>query len=241
MPGSSTVLVVDDEPQIQRFLRPALTAAGFTVEPARSGTEALARFRAGAPDVVVLDLGLPDMNGLEVLQEIRRTSPVPIVILSARDDEDGKVAALEAGADDYVSKPFGVGELVARLRTALRHAVQVAGTTAVFAAGDLVVDTLAHRVTLRGEHVKLTRKEYDLLHVLTRHAGRVLTHQQILREVWGPNHGEQVQHLRVFVGRLRQKIETDAADPKLLINEPGIGYRLAAGPGADGASKQAVP
>ena len=228
MPGSSTVLVVDDEPQIQRFLKPALTAAGFAVEPALTAAEALSKFRAGPPDVVVLDLGLPDMNGLAVLTEIRKTSPVPVVILSARDDEDGKVAALEAGADDYVSKPFGVGELVARLRTALRHAVQLAGTTAVFAAGDLVVDTLAHRVTLRGEHVKLTRKEYDLLHMLTRHAGRVLTHQQILREVWGPDHGDQVQHLRVFVGRLRQKIEVDSADPKMLINEPGIGYRLAA-------------
>lgn len=241
MPISSTVLVVDDEPQIQRFLRPALTAAGFTVEPARSGTEAMAKFRAEQPDVVVLDLGLPDMNGLDVLVEIRKTSPVPIVILSARDDEEGKVAALEAGADDYVSKPFGVGELVARLRTALRHAVQVAGTTAVFAAGDLVIDTLAHRVTLRGEPVKLTPKEYALLHVLTRHAGRVLTHQQILREVWGPHHGEQVQHLRVFVGRLRQKIEANAGDPKLLLNEPGIGYRLAAAANPDAATKQAIP
>jgi two-component system, OmpR family, KDP operon response regulator KdpE len=243
MPGSSTVLVVDDEPQIQRFLRPALTAAGFAVEPARSGTEALAKFRASKPEIVVLDLGLPDMNGLDVLKEIRTASPVPIVILSARDDEDGKVAALEAGADDYVSKPFGVGELVARLRTALRHAVQVAGSTAVFTAGDLVVDTLAHRVTLRGEHVKLTPKEYDLLHVLTRHAGRVLTHQQILQEVWGPNHGEQIQHLRVFVGRLRQKIEVDASDPRLLLNEQGIGYRLAAAATAkpDGTPKKAFP
>ena len=237
MPGSSTVLVVDDEPQIQRFLRPALTAAGFAVDPAKSGAEALAKFAAGPPDIVVLDLGLPDMNGLAVLKSIRETSLVPVVILSARDDEDGKVAALEAGADDYVSKPFGVGELVARLRTALRHAVQVAGTTAVFSAGDLVIDTLAHRVTLRGEHVKLTPKEYDLLHILTRHAGRVLTHQQILHEVWGHNHGDQVQHLRVFVGRLRQKIELNPADPKLLINEPGIGYRLAAA-SPDGASRQ---
>jgi two-component system, OmpR family, KDP operon response regulator KdpE len=228
MPGSSTVvLVVDDEPQIQRFLRPALTAAGFTVEPALSGAQALAKFRDAPPDVVVLDLGLPDMNGLAVLDAIRAISPVPVVILSARDDEDGKIAALEAGADDYVSKPFGVGELVARLRTALRHAVQAAGTTAVLTAGDLVVDTLAHRVTLGGEPVRLTRKEYDLLHVLARHAGRVLTHQQLLREVWGPDHAEEVQHLRVFVGRLRQKIEADASDPQLLLNEPGVGYRLA--------------
>jgi two-component system, OmpR family, KDP operon response regulator KdpE len=228
MAGSNSVLVVDDEPQIQRFLRPALTAAGFTVEPALSGAEALAKFRAARPEVVVLDLGLPDMHGLAVLAEIRKVSPIPVVILSARDDEAGKVAALEAGADDYVSKPFGVGELVARLRTALRHAAQMAGTTAVFTAGDLVIDTLAHRVTLRGELIKLTPKEYDLLHILTRHAGRVLTHQQILREVWGTHYGDQAQYLRVFVSRLRQKLEGDPADPKLILNEPGIGYRLAA-------------
>ncbi|MDX7951743.1 response regulator transcription factor [Lichenihabitans sp. Uapishka_5] len=228
MAGTNTVLVVDDERQIQRFLRPALTAAGFTVEATLSGEEALRCFLASPPEVVVLDLGLPDMNGLAVLAEIRKTSPVPVVILSARDDEAGKVAALEAGADDYVSKPFGVGELVARLRTALRHAVQVAGTTAVYTAGDLVIDTLAHRVTVRGEPVKLTPKEYDILHLLTRHAGRVLTHQQILNEVWGPHHGEQLQYLRVFMGRLRQKVEADPADPRLLLNEPGVGYRLAA-------------
>ena len=242
MPASNTVLVVDDEPQIQRFLRPALTAAGFTVEAARSGTEALAKFRLKHPDILVLDLGLPDMNGLAVLAEVRKTSIIPIVILSARDDEAGKVAALEAGADDYVSKPFGVGELVARLRTALRRSVQEAGTTAVYAAGGLVVDTLAHRVTLDGEVVKLTPKEYELLHVLTRHAGRVLTHRHIIHEVWGSDHGDQVQHLRVFVGRLRQKIETDPSDPRLLLNEPGVGYRLATGTEAtDYTAKPALP
>ncbi|MCW6510843.1 response regulator transcription factor [Lichenifustis flavocetrariae] len=226
MSGSNVILVVDDEPQIQRFLRPTLTAVGFTVEPALTGADALAKFRKAVPELVVLDLGLPDMNGLDVLIEMRKTSQVPIVILSARDDEAGKIAALDAGADDYVSKPFGVGELVARLRTALRHAVRAAGTTAVFEAGDLVIDTLAHRVTLKGEPLKLTPKEYDLLHLLARHAGRVLTHQHILREVWGPNQGDQSQYLRVFVGRLRQKIEENPADPRLLLNEPGVGYRL---------------
>ena len=158
MPGSNIVLVVDDEPQIQRFLRPTLTAEGYTVAAAMTGGEALAMFRKASPEVVVLDLELPDMNGLEVLTEIRKTSPVPVIILSARDDETGKIAALDAGADDYVSKPFGVGELIARLRTARRHAVQAAGATALFEAGDLVIDTLQHRVTLRGEAVKPTPK-----------------------------------------------------------------------------------
>ena len=192
-----------------------------------TGAEALARFRRAVPEVVVLDLGLPDMNGLDVLAEIRITSQVPVVILSARDDESGKIAALDAGADDYVSKPFGVGELVARLRTARRHAVRAAGGTTLFEAGDLIIDTLQHRVTLKGDTVKLTPKEYDLLHLLTRHAGRLMTHRHILREVWGPGHENDVPYLRVFVGRLRQKIETDASDPRLLLNEPGIGYRLA--------------
>ncbi len=224
----TTVLVVDDEPQIQRFLRPTLAAEGYAVEPALSGGEALAKFRAAAPGLIVLDLGLPDMNGLDVLREVRKVSDVPVVILSARDDEAGKVAALEAGADDYVSKPFAVGELVARLRTALRHAARAAGATAVFEAEGLVVDTLAHRVSLDGEPVRLTPKEYALLHLLARQSGRVLTHRHILREVWGPDHVDQLQSLRVFVGRLRQKIEADASQPRILLNEPGVGYRLAA-------------
>lgn len=185
-PAPTTVLVVDDEPQIQRFLRPALTAEGYAVEPALTGTEALARFRQAVPELIVLDLGLPDMNGLDVLAEVRRTSQVPVVILSARDDEAGKVAALDAGADDYVGKPFGVVELVARLRTALRHAVRSAGSTAVFEAEGLLIDTVAHRVSLDGAPIRLTPKEYGLLHLLARHSGRVLTHRHILREVWGP-------------------------------------------------------
>ncbi len=227
MPGSRTILVVDDEPQIHRFLRPTLVAAGFDVDMALTGGEALVKFAKLRPAVVLLDLGLPDMDGAAVLQAMRAASTVPIVILSARDNEAEKVAALDAGADDYVNKPFGVAELIARLRTALRHATVVAGTTAVFEAGDLIVDTLAHRVTLAGEPIRLTPKEYDLLHLLARHAGRVLTHQHILKTVWGPAHVEDAQYLRVFIRRLRQKIEAQPADPRLLLTESGVGYRLA--------------
>jgi two-component system KDP operon response regulator KdpE len=226
VPGSQQILVIDDEPQIHRFLRPTLTAAGFSVEQAMTGAEGLAKLSRHVPELVLLDLGLPDMDGAEVLRAIRRTSQVPVVILSARDKETEKVAALDAGADDYVNKPFGVAELMARLRTALRHATVTEGTTAVFHAGDLVIDTLAHRVARGGETIRLTPKEYDLLHLLARHAGRVMTHQHILRTVWGPAHIEDAQYLRVFVRRLRQKIETDPADPKLLLTELGVGYRL---------------
>ncbi len=232
-----TILVVDDEPQIHRFLRPTLAAAGFAVESALTGADALSKIGKAVPELVLLDLGLPDMDGADVLRAIRVSSAVPVVILSARDDEAAKVAALDAGADDYVNKPFGVAELMARLRTALRHATVTEGTTAVFAAGDLVVDTLAHRVTLRGETVRLTPKEYDLLHFLVRHAGRVITHRHILKTVWGAAHGEDAQYLRVFVRRLRQKIEIDPANPRLLLTETGVGYRMAVpdpAPGPDG-------
>jgi two-component system, OmpR family, KDP operon response regulator KdpE len=228
LPASRPILVVDDEPQIQRFLRPTLVAAGFTVESALTGAEAVRRIRAAEPELVLLDLGLTDMDGAAVLNAIRATSRVPVIILSARDSEAEKIAMLNAGADDYVSKPFGVGELVARINTALRHAMASAGTTAVYAVGDLMVDTLAHRVTLKGEPVKLTPREYDVLHLLARHAGRLLTHQHILKEVWGPSHGDDAQYLRVFVSRLRQKIEIDPAEPRLLLTESGVGYRLAA-------------
>lgn len=227
MPGSRTILVVDDEPQIQRFLRPTLAAVGFEAAPALTGADALKHVAKAVPELVLLDLGLPDMDGADVLRAIRATSAVPVIILSAREDEAAKVAALDAGADDYVNKPFGVAELMARVRTALRHAVVTAGGTTVFEAGDLVVDTLAHRVTLRGEPVRLTPKEYDLLRLLARHAGRVMTHRHILQTVWGPAHVEDAQYLRVFVRRLRQKVEAVPADPRLLLTEPGVGYRLA--------------
>lgn len=228
MQASRYILVVDDEPQIHRFLRPTLVAAGFMVESAMTGAQALQKFRAALPELVILDLGLADTEGRAVIAAIRATSTVPVIILSARDSETEKVSLLNAGADDYLSKPFGVGELIARINTALRHAMAASGTTAVFEAGNLKVDTLAHRVTLRGEPIKLTPREYDLLHLLARHAGRLLTHQHILREVWGPSHGDDAQYLRVFVSRLRQKIEVDAAQPRLLLTESGVGYRLAA-------------
>ena len=228
MQASRYILVIDDEPQIHRFLRPTLVAAGFAVESAITGAQALQKFRAALPELVILDLGLADMDGRTVLATIRATSSVPVIILSARDSETEKIALLNAGADDYLSKPFGVGELIARINTALRHAMAASGTIAVFEAGDLKVDTVAHRVTLRGEPIKLTPREYDLLHLLARHAGRLLTHQHILREVWGPGHGDDAQYLRVFVSRLRQKIEVDAAQPRLLLTESGVGYRLAA-------------
>jgi two-component system KDP operon response regulator KdpE len=233
---------VDDEPQIHRFLRPTLVAAGFAVARAMNGAEALQRFRAAVPALVLLDLGLNDMDGAAVLAAIRQTSAVPVVILSARDNEAEKVALLNAGADDYIGKPFGVSELVARLHNALRHAAAVAGATGIFEAGDLTVDTIAHRVTLKGEPIRLTPREYDLLYLLARHAGRLLTHQRILKEVWGGAHGEHAQNLRVFVGRLRQKIEADAADPQLLLTEAGVGYRLAAPlPPSTGAVTAATP
>ena len=222
-----TILVVDDEPQIHRFLRPTLIAAGFAVESALTGAEALKTFAATSPELVLLDLGLPDMDGVAVLEAIRAIAAVPIVILSARDEEAAKVAALDAGADDYVNKPFSVPELMARIRTAQRHAIIAAGATAVFHAGDLVVDTLAHRATMKGEPLRLTPKEFDLLLLLARYAGRALTHQQILKTVWGPAHIEDAQYLRVFIRRLRQKIEADPADPRLLQTESGVGYRLA--------------
>ena len=224
------ILVIDDEPQIQRFLRPALTAAGFSVAAALDAAEGLRQFRAAPPALVLLDLGLPDMDGHDVIRAIRAISAVPIVVLSARDREEEKVAALDLGADDYVNKPFGIAELMARVRAALRHALVAEGGKTVFSAGDLVVDTLAHRVTMRGAAVRLTPKEYALLHLLARHAGRVLTHQHILKSVWGPAHVEDGQYLRVFVRRVRQKIEPDPARPRILLTEPGIGYRLESNP-----------
>ena len=223
------VLVVDDEPQIQRFLRPALSACGFEVLTAGTGREALRLIASAAPDAVVLDLGLPDMDGKEVLREARSFSEVPVIVLSARDREAEKIAALDSGADDYVEKPFGIGELMARLRAALRHAGQAGAGIMHFRSGSVAVDLDRRLVTRNGEAVKLTPKEFELLAALARHAGRVLTHRQILAAIWGPAHENDTQYLRVFVGQLRAKIEEDPAAPKLIQTEPGIGYRLMAG------------
>lgn len=220
------ILVVDDEPQIQRFLKPSLTAAGFDVIAAVNGVEALKAAATQAPDAILLDLGLPDMDGKDVIVELRRWSKVPIVVLSARDRETEKIAALDLGADDYVNKPFGIGELMARLRTALRHAAQSAGEVAKVVSGDLNIDIAAHLVTRAGKPIKLTPKEFELLAILARNAERVVTHRQILTAVWGPAHTEDLQYLRVFVGQLRQKLNAGPDEPELIQTEAGIGYRL---------------
>jgi two-component system KDP operon response regulator KdpE len=222
------VLVVDDEPQIQRFLKPSLTAAGYDVVSATDGGEALKAAATQAPDVILLDLGLPDMDGKEVIAQLRTWSKVPIVVLSARDREVEKIAALDLGADDYINKPFGIGELMARLRTALRHAIVQAGEIPRLAIADLVIDTAAHTVTRAGIPLKLTPKEFELLSVLVRNAGRVVTHRQLLTAVWGPAHTEDLQYLRVFVGQLRQKLKGTGDEPELIATEAGIGYRFSA-------------
>jgi len=221
------VLVVDDEPQIQRFLKPSLGAAGYDVIAALNGAEALKAAATQAPDVVVLDLGLPDMDGKDVISELRTWSKVPIVVLSARDREAEKIAALDLGADDYVNKPFGIGELLARLRTALRHASQNSGEPSKVVSGDLVIDVLGHSVMRAGKAIKLTPKEFDLLAILVRNAERVVTHRQILTAVWGPAHTEDLQYLRVLIGQLRHKLKGGADEPDLIQTEAGVGYRLA--------------
>jgi two-component system KDP operon response regulator KdpE len=221
------VLVVDDEPQIQRFLNVALTAAGYEVVSAETGAQALRLAVTSAPDLIVLDLGLPDRDGKDVLSDIRAFSQTPVIILSARDRESEKIEALDLGADDYVEKPFGIGELTARLRAALRHRATAAHPAQRIEIDGVVMDFDKRLVTRDGAPVKLTPKEYDLLTVLFRNAGRVVTHRQILSSVWGPAHTEDTQYLRVFIGQLRAKIERDPTSPKIVKTEPGVGYRAA--------------
>lgn len=218
------ILVVDDETQIQRFLRPALLTAGYVVEQASTGQGCLKSVATRPPDAVLLDLGLPDMDGQEVLRRLRAVSRVPVVVISARDRIDEKIRALDAGADDYVEKPFDLGELLARLRAALRHGLAREGTEPEFHNGPLRVDLLRRRVFIDGAAVALTPREYALLALLVRHAGRVVTHGQLLNEVWGPAHSQDVQYLRVYVGHLRHKLGPVAS--RLLHTEPGVGYRL---------------
>ncbi|MDE2363714.1 MAG: response regulator transcription factor [Hyphomicrobiales bacterium] len=220
------ILVVDDEPEIQRFLRLALSAAGFEPIAAVTGAETLKALVNKAPDAIVLDLGLPDRDGKDVLRDIRSFSQVPVVILSARDREAEKIEALDLGADDYVEKPFGIGELMARLRTALRHAAPATPQQARFEIGGLVVDTERRQISRDGEAIRLTPKEYDLLLALVRRAGRVITHRQILNEVWGPAHNDDTQYLRVFIGQLRAKVEREPSAPVIILTEPGVGYRI---------------
>jgi len=219
------VLVVDDEPSIRRFLRASLRAQGYEVSEAENGQAALDLFRREPPDVLVLDLGLPDIDGFEIIKQLREGgSAAPIIVLSSRTDEAGKVRALDAGADDYVTKPFGVEELLARLRAAMRHRLQQQGERPIFRSGDLAVDLVRRIVTVKGAEVKLSPREYDLLRLLIAHAGKVLTHRFILREVWGAE--TDVQYLRIYVRSLRQKIENDPNRPQLIVTEQGVGYRL---------------
>jgi two-component system KDP operon response regulator KdpE len=219
--SAGRILVVDDEPQIHRFLTPALMAAGYETIRAERGDEALRLAAARAPDAILLDLGLPDMDGHEVLAKLRAFFEAPIIILSARDREAEKIAALDAGADDYVEKPFGVGELLARIRTALRHRLRQEHADKPVVVGGLVIDQETHRVTLDGVVVPLTRREHAVLLLLARNRGRVLTHRQILTAVWGHAHTEDVAYLRVYVGQLRRKLGA------LIMTEPGVGYRMA--------------
>jgi two-component system KDP operon response regulator KdpE len=220
------ILVIDDEPQIHRFLGPALDAAGY--EPLRADTAAagLKAIASHPPDAVVLDLGLPDMDGKEALKKARSFYAGPILILSARDRELEKIDALDLGADDYVEKPFGVGELLARLRVALRHRLERAGSRALVKAGDIEIDLVRRLVSRAGQPVRLSPREYDLLAVLAEGDGKVVTQSQLLTAVWGPANVNDVQYLRVFVGHLRQKLEADPAAPVFIVTEPGVGYRF---------------
>ncbi|MBN9242478.1 MAG: response regulator transcription factor [Mesorhizobium sp.] len=225
--NAATILIVDDEPPILRLLRTSLASQGFQVVEAANGDTALAEAERSGPDLVILDLGLPDMDGLDVIRTLRGTgNAVPILVLSSRSDEKGKVEALDLGADDYVTKPFGTAELFARIRAALRHRLQQQGEQPVFRSGDLEADLVRRIVRVRGEEVKLTPKEYDILRMLVAHAGKVLTHRMLMSEVWGSE--TDVQYLRIYVRQLRQKIESDPERPQYILTETGIGYRLKA-------------
>jgi two-component system KDP operon response regulator KdpE len=223
------ILVIDDEPQILRALRTILTARQFRVTTASRGEEGLAQAAAGSPDLVILDMSLPDMDGLEVCRRLREWSQVPVVVLSVRDSERDKVAALDHGADDYLTKPFGIEELLARIRVALRHSVQTGGSKqVVIKSGAISIDLVQHIVTHEGAEVKLTATEFSLLAYLASHAGRVLTHHMILSNVWDAADVERVEYLRVYMRQLRKKLEVDPDHPQILITEPGVGYRFMA-------------
>lgn len=226
MSGSGIrVLVVDDERAIRAFLRTTLTAQGYAVYEAVTGEEAMAMVGASRPDVMILDLGLPDCDGIDVIRRLREWTSLPIIVVSVREHEATKVSALDFGADDYLTKPFGIGELTARLRVVLRRAAQP-GEEPVFSSGDLHVDLARRQVTVAGDRIALTPTEYDLLRVLVQHAGKVLTHNQLLRQVWGGAYEEAAHLLRVNISNLRRKIEPDPTRPSHILTEPGVGYRL---------------
>ena len=228
--AGETVLVVDDEPQIHRFLKPALAAQGYQVHSALNGQEALLQASNHRPDIVLLDLGLPGLEGLKVLTRFREWSTAPVIVLSARGEEEVKVKALDTGADDYLTKPFGVTELLARMRVALRHATRLARREDLseFVQDSLRVDLVRRQAFKDSQEIHLTPLEYKLLVELIKHAGKVLTHRHLLTEVWGPGYLNQGHYLRIYMRQLRHKLEDDPAQPKLLINEPGVGYRLRA-------------
>lgn len=220
------VLVVDDEKQIRRFLKISLETHGYQVQETATGQEALTKAAQLRPDLIILDLGLPDLDGIEVLRQLREWTHTPVIVLSVRDADAEKVAALDAGADDYLTKPFSTDELLARLRVAMRH-VQPEANDPIFQLGPLQVDRARRLVMLHNQPVKLTPTEYALLRLLVQHAGKVLTHRQILREVWGPAYVDETHYLRVYFAQLRQKLEENPALPKLILTEAGVGYRLA--------------
>ncbi len=224
-----TILVIDDEPGIRKFLRVALSANGYAVVEAETGKLGMIAAVSRTPDLIVLDLGLPDTDGVDLTKQLREWSTIPIIVVSARGKEQDKVVALDAGADDYLTKPFAVGELLARVRVALRHAARsrVDAGEPTFTVGELQVDQLHRQVTVAGVAVHLTPNEYKLLTVLVRHAGMVLTHQQLLKEVWGTGSSQEHHYLRVYMNQLRQKLEKDPSRPKYLLTEVGVGYRLA--------------
>jgi two-component system KDP operon response regulator KdpE len=221
------ILIVDDEPQIRRFLKTTLEVNGYEVALAENGRAALEQITAWRPDVILLDLGLPEIDGLEVTRRVREWSDVPVIVLSVRDREADKVAALNLGADDYLTKPFGTGELLARIRVALRHSTrQLTHQEPVIMAGDLRLDLAKRQVIRAGEEIHLTPTEYEILKALATHAGKVLTHTMLLQKVWGPHHQQDLAKLRVFMNQLRRKIEDDPAQPRYIVTEPGVGYRF---------------
>jgi two-component system KDP operon response regulator KdpE len=227
-PLRPNVLVIDDELQIRRLLRVALEGNGYRVLESPTGQDGLVQAAQHQPDIVILDLGLPDLDGVTVLKRLREWSRVPVVILSVKDSDEDKIAALDEGADDYLTKPFSTGELMARLRVAHRHAARAQSESPVFTTGDLEIDFTSRSVLLHGKEIKLTATEYSLLRLFAQHAGKVLTHHHILKEVWGPKATEQTHYLRVYIAHLREKLEADPAQPQLIITEPAVGYRLVA-------------
>lgn len=220
------ILVIEDEVQMRRFLRASLTSNGYHVTEAETAEDGLTQAATRNPELILLDLGLPDQDGLVVTQRLREWTKTPIIVISARGREEDKIQALDAGADDYLTKPFGVGELLARIRVALRNAARGELGTSQFSVGELQIDLIRRIVVVKGTEVHLTPIEYKLLATLVKHAGRVITHRQLLREVWGPNSSEQTQYLRVYMGQLRHKLEQNPSRPRYLTTEPGVGYRL---------------